>query len=122
MNRDIMVGSVAGKIGRGVIAGLAGTTAITISQMIEMRLRKRESSTAPAEAASQVLGVHDVLEKADDSQKQNLSQVVHWSYGTSWGTVLALLDVRGLEGVPAALAQFARIWAAALFVMPRLEG
>jgi len=122
MNRDRMVGSVAGKIGRGLIAGLVGTAAITVSQMIEMRFRKREPSTAPAEAASQVLGVHNVLEKADDSQKQNLSQVAHWSYGTGWGTVRALLDVLGLEGIGAAFAQFVGIWTAALFLMPRLEG
>src|SRR5215213_2338795 len=83
MNQDLIVGNIAGKIGRGLVAGLAGTAMITVSQIIEMRLNDRKPSTTPAEAASQVLGVHNVLEKADDSQKQNLSQVVHWGYGTS---------------------------------------
>jgi hypothetical protein len=121
MNRDLMVGNISGKIGRGLVAGLAGTAAITVSQMIEMRLRDREPSTAPAEAASRVLGVDDVLENANDNQKQNLSHMVHWGYGTGWGTARALLDVLGIEGIGAALAQFAGIWATALFVMPKLE-
>jgi hypothetical protein len=122
MNRDLMVGDAAGKIGMGLIAGLLGTAAITASQRIEMRLRQRPPSNAPATAASKVLDVDDVLEQADDTQKRRLSQIVHWGYGTIWGGARALLDVIGLEGIGATLAQFAAIWTTAVTVMPSLEG
>ena len=42
---------VAGAIGKGLMAGAAGTLAITLSQMIEMKITKRKPSTAPADAA-----------------------------------------------------------------------
>lgn len=38
-------------IGIGLMAGLAGTAAITLSQTIEMKLTKRPPSTAPVDAA-----------------------------------------------------------------------
>ena len=44
-------------IGRGLIAGLAGTAAITISSTIEMKLRKRPASTTPGKVGGKVLGV-----------------------------------------------------------------
>ncbi len=122
MDSELMLGNIAGKIGRGLAAGLAGTAAMTISQGIEMQLSGRQPSAAPAEAASEVLGVHDLLQKADHAQKQTLSQTVHWSYGTTWGSVRALLDLLGIEGVAAALIQFFAIWGTAVIVMPRLEG
>lgn len=39
---------VGGVIGCGLIAGFAGTVAITISQMIEMKITNRSMSDAPA--------------------------------------------------------------------------
>ena len=46
-----------GAIGKGIIAGFAGTVAITISQMIEMQITKREMSNAPVTVAGKALGV-----------------------------------------------------------------
>jgi hypothetical protein len=48
MNSDKIFSSLASAIGIGMIAGLAGTLAITISQMIEMKITKRSMSKAPA--------------------------------------------------------------------------
>lgn len=104
-------------IGVGLIAGLAGTAAITISQMIEMKLTKRPPSTAPAKAASKVLNV----KPADDSKKEKVSQEVHWSYGTSWGIVRGLISLSGLKGLPATLIHLAAIWGTAQVMLPSLK-
>ncbi len=63
-----------------------------------------------------------MLRAADDEQKQRLSQVIHWDYGTMWGTVRALLDLLGIEGRWAGLTYFAAVWSSATLVMPRLLG
>jgi len=44
-------------IGRGLLAGLAGTAAMTVSSTLEMRLRGRAASSAPADATAKVLGI-----------------------------------------------------------------
>ncbi len=43
-------GRLGTAIGKGLIAELAGTLAMTLSQMIEMKTTKRKPSTAPADA------------------------------------------------------------------------
>lgn len=50
-------GDIAGAVGKGLAAGLIGTAAMTISSTIEARVRQREPSTAPADAAAKVLGI-----------------------------------------------------------------
>jgi hypothetical protein len=48
---------LAEAIGGGLLAGVAGTAAMTASSTLEAKLRDRGSSSAPADAASKVLGV-----------------------------------------------------------------
>ena len=50
------LGDVAAAFGKGVFAGVAGTAAMTISSTVEMKLRGRAASSAPAQAAAKVLG------------------------------------------------------------------
>ena len=45
-------------IGIRILAGLAGTIAITISQMVEMKITKREASTGRADAMEKIFDVH----------------------------------------------------------------
>jgi hypothetical protein len=104
-------------IGVGLLAGLAGTAAITISQMIEMKLTKRPPSNVPAEAVSKVLDV----KSTDDSKKEKVSQEVHWVYGTSWGIVRGLISLSGLKGIPATLIHLAAIWGTAQVMLPSLK-
>ncbi len=89
-------GSVATALGKGIIAGLAGTAAITISQMIEMQLTGRKTSDAPVKAAEKVLDV----KPASKEDKEKMAQEVHWSYGTSWGVVRSLISATGMTGLP----------------------
>lgn len=110
------VGSFAAALGRGIIAGIAGTAAITISQMIEMKITGRKPSTAPADAASKVLDV----KPATKEDKQQFSQMVHWSYGTTWGVARALIAEAGLKGLPASILHFIAIWGTAMIIEPKL--
>ncbi len=88
-------GDLAAALGKGLFAGAIGTASMTLSSTAEARLRKREPSTVPAEAASRVLG----LEPIEPDAAARLSTVVHWGYGTSWGTVRGVLGMFGLPCV-----------------------
>ena len=103
----------ASAIGKGLIAGAAGTLAITLSQMIEMKITKRKPSTTPADAAQKVLEVKPETEE----DKQQFSQQVHWAYGTSWGIPRGIMYLFGLKGLPATAIHFATIYSTAL-IMP----
>ncbi len=67
------LGDVAAAVGKGLFAGVAGTGAMTVSSTIEMKLRGRGASTAPAQAASKVLGV----EPKDEASEARFSNVVY---------------------------------------------
>ena len=109
--------TVAGAIGRGLIAGLVGTAAITLSQGIEAKLRNRKPSTTPAQAAGKVLGVKPVGEQ----EERRFSNMVHWGYGTAWGGVRGLLDVAGLNGVAADAAHMGAVSATAMTMLPAMK-
>lgn len=111
------VGRVAGTLGKGLLAGLAGTAAITISQMVEMILTDREPSTIPAEAAAKVFGIEPI----DEEKKSKLANEVHWAYGTTWGTFRGLLGAVGVKGWPATAAHFVAVWGGALTIQPSLD-
>jgi hypothetical protein len=108
---------VALDIGKGILAGLAGTVAISISQMIEMKLSGREPASTPADAAGKVLGV----QPRNREGKARFSNVVHWAYGTSWGLFRALLGGarRGRFWAPA--AHLVAVQASAMLMLPALR-
>ena len=111
------LGELASAVGKGLLAGLAGTVAITVSQMIEMKITGREPSEAPIKVASEITGIVP----ANDSEKEKVSNGVHFAYGTSWGVVRGLLGLAGLKGIPATLVQFGAIWATELVMLPKYE-
>lgn len=104
-------------IGKGLLAGLVGTAAITLSQVIEMRITGRESSDAPVKAADQVLGV----KPKNKEHKELLSQEMHWAYGTAWGIARGLISLTGLKGVPASLLHFGAIWGTSMLMLPAIK-
>ncbi len=70
--------------GKGLIAGVAATAAMTIAQGAEFVLTSAEPSDAPAtvaDKASRKLGFGRI--KRRDKPKAN--QGMHWLYGVSWG-------------------------------------
>jgi hypothetical protein len=109
--------TLAQRVGRGLLAGAAGTAAMTVSSTVEQKLRGREASTAPADAAMKVLGIESFC---DDAAKSRFSNAVHWSYGTSWGVPRALLDAAGLDPAAATAAHGAALWGSEQVVLPAL--
>jgi hypothetical protein len=104
-------------VGRGVLAGLVGTAAITAFQMLEMRLSRRPPSTVPADAAGKVMG----FQPRDERSKKRLATAVHWAYGTTWGLALSLLDALRVPRVAQPLVHFAAVWATATLLPPGLK-
>lgn len=110
------LGSFGAAIGKGLIAGLAGTVAITISQMIEMSITNRKPSDAPAKAVKKTLHIKPLKE-----YKEEFSNEVHWVYGTSWGVMRGLLSIAGIRGFAATTLHMASIWGTAVTIQPKLD-
>jgi hypothetical protein len=110
------LGHIWACVGKGLLAGLAGTAAMTISSTIEAKASGRGASTTPAQAAEQVLRVQPEDEKAE----KRLNNLVHWAYGTGWGAVRGLLGAAGVPGPAAALGHLATIWGAEQVVLPAI--
>ena len=112
------VDTLATAIGRGLVAGLAGTAAMTISSTVEARLRGRAFSTAPARATAKVLGIREFDSDLAQARWNDLS---HWGYGTGWGVLRGLLGATGMSPRQATLAHGAAIYGAAQVTLPALE-
>ena len=110
------LGEVAASVGKGLFAGVAGTAAMTVSSTLEMKIRGRQASNAPAQAAGKVLGV----EPTGEAEQARFSNLVHWGYGTSWGAVRGLIGAAGLEGKEATAAFFGAVWGTEQVMLPAL--
>lgn len=108
---------VATAIGAGLIAGVAGTAAMTLSQMIEMKITRREPSTVPVDAVEKTIGVT----AAHEDERPMVAQEIHWTYGAAWGISRGLLALSGLKSWPATLAHFSAVWGASMILMPSLD-
>ena len=115
-HESTILGELGSAIGKGLIAGFAGTIAITFSQMIEMRITKRKASNAPAKAVKKTLHI-----EATPGNKEEFSNEVHWVYGTSWGVMRGLLSMAGIRGFAATSLHFASIWGTAVNIQPKLD-
>ncbi len=112
----VKLGDVAAAFGKGVFAGVAGTAAMTISSTVEMKLRDRAASSAPAQAAAKVLGVEPV----DEDSEARFSNLVHWGYGAAWGGARGLLAAAGLSGPAATTAHLGAVWGSEQIMLPAL--
>jgi hypothetical protein len=110
------LGDVAASVGKGLFAGVAGTAAMTVSSTLEMKIRGRQGSSVPAQAAAKVLGVEPTWE----TEQARFSNLVHWGYGTSWGAVRGLIGAAGLEGKEATAAHFLTVWGTEQVMLPAL--
>ena len=110
------IGDIASAIGKGLFAGAVGTAAMTLSSTIEQRIRGREPSTTPVKAVEEALPV-----EVDEAKEEEVSNLVHWSYGTAWGAPRGLLAALGLPPSVATAAHFAAVWGVALLTLPRLK-
>ena len=94
-----------GALGRGLLAGVAGTAAMTVWQELSAKLRSSgeegegtseepkdpwEEASAPAKVGRRI--IEGVFHKEVPTDKIGvLTNVMHWSYGTTWGVVYGLL-------------------------------
>jgi hypothetical protein len=115
MNR---IGSIPASIGKGLVAGFAGTAAMTVSSTVEARLRGRPASSAPARATAKVLGIREFDGPLAQARFNDLS---HWGYGTGWGVVRGLLGAARLSPRAATAAHGAAIYGAAQVTLPALD-
>lgn len=131
-----LLGDFAGEIGRGLVAGLVGTAAITLAAAAEQQIRSRLQGGATKEPGPS--GVFPVLiapwlysadavgtilggvTPADDSAKRRLALAAHLSYGTSWGASLGVLELAGIRGPGAMGTLLGAILGAEMLVMPKL--
>ena len=110
--------TLATAIGRGLLAGLAGTAAMTISSTVEARLRGRAFSTAPARATAKVLGIREF---DSDLARARWNDLSHWGYGTGWGVLRGLLGALPMSPRAATVAHGAAIYGAAQITLPALD-
>ena len=110
--------ALSSAVGDGLVAGVVGTAAMTLSSSIEARLRGRAASSAPARATAKALGIADF---EDDLARARFNDLSHWGYGTGWGIVRGLLAAAGLSPKAATAAHGAAIYGAAQVTLPALD-
>jgi hypothetical protein len=102
MSARVTIGTLGDAIGKGLVAGLAGTAAMTVSSTLEAKL----------------LGIKEF----DDSvAAARFNDLAHWGYGTSWGILRGLLGATGMSARAATAAHGAAIYGAAQVTLPALE-
>lgn len=130
------VGQIAGDLGRGFVAGMAGTLAITTASTVDsyateaLRARRegRKASLGLANAiinpwsfsagvVSKIFGITPT----DSAHERRLSVMAHWEYGSTWGLSLPLIYAVGIRGPAAVGTVLAGQLTAEMLVMPRFE-
>jgi hypothetical protein len=110
--------TLADSIGRGLVAGFAGTAAMTVSSTLEARIRRRAASSAPARATAKVLGIKEF---DSDLARARFNDLSHWGYGTGWGVVRGVLAATGMSPRAATVAHGVAVYGAAQVTLPALE-
>ena len=99
--------STAAFLGRGGLAGLAGTLVMTAFQrLVEMPVTGRSDSFAPADVAERVLGVHPRTHQG----RSRLNTATHVAVGSAWGVAHGIAARRGLQGQRAVQTVFAVVY------------
>lgn len=98
---------IVGAVTRGMIAGAAGTIAMTLSERLEMSISGREASQVPGQVGASLFPGKD---PESTSHVEQFNSPVHWAHGISMGAVRGLLDVAGLQGPAASATHFALVW------------
>lgn len=110
------LGRLGAAIGKGLIAGLAGTIAITISQAIEREITKQKHEPIAGKAAEKIFDIGP-----EPGMERVFSNEVHYIYGTLWGSARGILSLCGIRGFAATASHFAAIWSTALVIETGLE-
>lgn len=85
---------------RGVAAGLVGTAAMTVGELVEQRITGRPDSHIPARTLRILLG-----RPADDAVRYPVwNHAMHWLTGATLGALRGLWSVTGIRGGSATAA------------------
>jgi hypothetical protein len=94
-------------LGRGVLAGLAGTVVMTAFQrLVEMPLSGREDSYAPARFAEKATPLSARTAKG----RHRLNETTHLALGVLWGGAYGVAASRGLRGQQAVNVVFGVVY------------
>lgn len=99
--------SLAVNVGRGALAGMAGSVVMTAFQkLVEMPISEREDSYAPGELAEKLLPIHP----QSAGGRWTLNYAAHTALGAMWGAAYGVAAHKGLRGAQGAAATFAAIY------------
>src|SRR3954447_6983789 len=79
---------------RGLVAGVAGTAAMTAAEKLEQAFTGRPDSFVPAHTLEGMLRAR----RRPDSQRQGMNWAMHWGQGVLLGAVRGLMAERGVRG------------------------
>jgi hypothetical protein len=85
----------------GVLAGVAGTVAMTLSEKLEQAITGRPSSYIPAHTVERFLG----LPTKPDEQRKWMNWAAHWGLGSIPAALRGIMAEGGMRG-PLASAMF----------------
>jgi hypothetical protein len=78
----------------GLLAGMAGVAAMTLTEKLEQSLTKRPNSYVPAHTLERLLG----LAHKPDQQRVGLNWSMHWGQGIVLGIARGLMAQQGIRG------------------------
>jgi hypothetical protein len=104
-------------LGIGLIAGLAGTAAVTLSKKLDAKCEERKPDKTVLDVASHVL---DIQPSSREKEKKVVEEV-HWAYGACLGVARGALSFLGLRGWKATLVHFAALWYTEKMLFPDLK-
>ncbi|MBG6218916.1 hypothetical protein IWX75_003403 [Arthrobacter sp. CAN_A6] len=99
--------NLLGSLTKGMVAGFVGTTAMTVSERLEMAVTGRQGSTVPGQVGAHLLPGQDPKSTTDI---ERLNTPVHWAHGIIMGALRGAIHEAGLQGLPASAAHFALFW------------
>ena len=84
----------SGAVVRGLVAGLAGVTAMTAAEKLEQKLTRRPNSFVPAHTLERLLS----LPSKPDRERLWMNWAMHWGQGVLLGAVRGVMAERGVRG------------------------
>ncbi len=97
---------VLAALGWGMVSGVVGTTAQTLSERVEQSKTQRKDSMVPAEVGA-VLFEPKI---SNTAQVKQLGLAVHWGHGISMGLFRGALGLTPLGPLAASALHFVLLW------------
>jgi hypothetical protein len=108
-------------VGRGLLAGAAGTTAMTAVQLAYLKAKGQEPSTTPAQVGKRL--IEGVLQReVPESRMGLLNNAMHFLYGTSWAAIYGLAqESLHLPTFRHGILFGTLVWSASLVELPAMK-